>query len=114
MKFETLLAFCFNVRREQFHYWKCFADGPSGVCIEFRRQKLLAAIKGKENFRRGPVDYREIDDVEKITPPVKEWAFSKRITYRDENLRASVGRQTHLKLAKFVRVPLFGANGHDA
>lgn len=26
MKFETLLALCFNVTREQFHHWKCFAD----------------------------------------------------------------------------------------
>lgn len=84
MEFETLLALCFNVTREQFHHWKCFADGPSGVCIEFRRRKLLAEIKADPNFRCGSVDYRKIEEVEKVTPPEDEWPFLKRITYRDE------------------------------
>jgi hypothetical protein len=84
MEFKTLRALCFNLSRERYHHWKCFADGSSGVCMEFRRAALLARIKGLPGFVAGKVSYRLIDTVAAKRPPLETWPFLKRKPFKDE------------------------------
>lgn len=84
-KFKTLRALCFNLSRERYHHWKCFADGSSGVCVEFRRAALLGRIKDLPGFLAGKVSYRLIDTVAKKRPPLETWPFLKRKPFKDES-----------------------------
>jgi hypothetical protein len=45
---QSVLALCFTRASETYHHWRIFADGSSGVCISFRRDKLLDAVKGEQ------------------------------------------------------------------
>jgi hypothetical protein len=49
---KSLLAVCFTQTTETYHHWRVFAGGSSGVCIRFKRTKLLKAI----DWIPGPTD----------------------------------------------------------
>lgn len=83
-KLATLLALCFMTSRERLHHWKCFADGASGVCIEFRRGKLLKGLAVKRGFRMDKVQYKYVDTLEEAMPPLDAWPFLKRVPFQDE------------------------------
>lgn len=82
MKLDTLLAICFARHRETFHYWHVFANGPSGVCIQFDGQKLLKHFTDKE-FHKGRVTYRWIREISQPLPA--SWPFLKRKAFEDEH-----------------------------
>lgn len=81
---KVLLAVCFTTTRETFHHWKCFSNGSSGVCIEFRKANLLKEVEKNRGFRHGPVAYKFVDEVKKNHPELKAWPFLKRWPFRDE------------------------------
>jgi hypothetical protein len=81
-KLETLLACCFSTVRETFHHWKVFANGSSGVCIDFRKDMLLNYVDSVEGVRVGKVQYRLIR--ENKQPVKSDWPFLKRATFKDE------------------------------
>jgi len=83
-KLTTVLAICFSARREAFHFWKVFSNGPSGVCIEFDRRKLIETFPKWSGFRCNDVTYSLIRDVTDRRPPVKTWPFLKRKAFEDE------------------------------
>ena len=80
----VLLAVCFTATRERFHHWKCFGDGASGVCIEFRKAKLLKGLAGRPEFRTREVEYEKVATVEERMPDVDSWPFLKRLPFMDE------------------------------
>lgn len=83
MKLKTLLAICFTESAETYHHWHVFAGGPSGVCINFNRDKLLECFDGRK-FEYGPVDYKTLDELRKARPLTDKLPFIKRAGYVDE------------------------------
>jgi len=83
-KVKTVLALCFSEARETYHHWKVFTHGSEGVCIEFKRDDLLAAFETIPDFRKQPVIYKPIKELEESPPPVTQLPFLKRLPYEDE------------------------------
>src|ERR1700754_2480162 len=48
---KTLLALCFANCDETYHHWRVFSHGTDGVCLEFDRGKLLAALAAHPELR---------------------------------------------------------------
>ncbi|MDO8544588.1 MAG: hypothetical protein Q7S40_29455 [Opitutaceae bacterium] len=80
----SVLALCFSTKRETFHHWRVFSHGSGGVCIEFDAEEFLAGLRGKPEFRFGPVEYSRIDEIERTPPKVERWPFLKRLPFADE------------------------------
>lgn len=100
---RTLLAVCFSRGRETFHHWRVFAGGTAGVCIEFDGPSLLAAIKGKSEFRSGPVEYRWVRQVTQTKPRLRTWPFLKRKPFEDEReFRIIYESETRRLLVKHI------------
>ena len=86
---KSVLAICFAEARETYHHWKVYADGVSGVCVEFSKDLLLEAFKKRDGMTIKPVEYKQIYEVQSNTPPIEEWPFLKRSAFQDEiELRA--------------------------
>lgn len=83
-KFGSVLALCFSTKGETFHHWRVFSHGSGGVCVEFNTGELLASVRGKPQFRCGPVKYCRIDELERSPPDTKRWPFLKRLPFADE------------------------------
>ena len=81
---KTVLAVCFTLRPETFHHWKIFANGSSGVCIEFDKRELLLGLKKAKGIFFGPVVYKLIKEVQKQPVPIDELPFVKRRPFDDE------------------------------
>jgi hypothetical protein len=81
-KLKTLLACCFSAKRETFHHWKVFSNGPSGVCIEFDADKLLNGVEMIEGTSFKSVSYRYIKHNQ--NPSLGAWPFLKRQAFEDE------------------------------
>jgi len=79
---ETLLALCFTSEHEQFHHWKVFANGVSGVCIEFNAEKLLSHVEKIDGTSFKSVSYRPIKLNQ--NPSLGGWPFLKRQVFKDE------------------------------
>ena len=61
-KLKTLLAYCFSAKRETYHHWRVFSNGPSGVCVEFDREKLRSSIKKVQGTKIRRVVYKYIKE----------------------------------------------------
>jgi hypothetical protein len=81
-KLKALLACCFCAKRETFHHWKVFSNGPSGVCIEFDSDKLLSGVETIEGTSFRPVSYHFIKH--NRNPSLDAWPFLKRQAFEDE------------------------------
>jgi hypothetical protein len=79
---KTLLACCFSTKRETFHHWKVFSNGPSGVCIQFDSDKLLTSVETIKGTSFKMVSYRFI--MTNQNPPLGAWPFLKRHAFKDE------------------------------
>ncbi len=53
---KSVLALCFSQANETYHHWRVFAGGASGVCIRFKRSKLLRATRKQPGLRIGRVE----------------------------------------------------------
>jgi hypothetical protein len=83
-KLKSVLALCFTEAPEQYHHWKVFAGGSSGVRIEFDGARLLEQVARVKGIRTGAVIYKKIDDIRKQSPKAEELPFLKRYPFRDE------------------------------
>ena len=81
---SNILALCFTQKSETFHHWKVFAEGISGVRIEFKKDQLLQSITTGHGIRTGDVRYAKIKELNTNKPPLEEWPFIKRWPFRDE------------------------------
>jgi len=84
LKYRSVLAFCFSTVAETFHHWSIFSGGPSGVCIEFNRPKLLSCIPKTKSFRHGLVEYPPAFMLKAKRPDIEKWPFLKRIPFEPE------------------------------
>jgi hypothetical protein len=83
-KLKCVLALCFAEASETYHHWRVFTHGSDGVCIVFKRDKLLAAFNTTTNILKRTVVYKQIKELEKVHPPVDDLPFLKRHPYKDE------------------------------
>lgn len=85
---KTILAICIADREETYHHWQVFSRGSDGVCIEFDRDKLLAAFDAAGVTHRY-VSYELITNVNtmrdvnlEILPFTKRWPYGDEREYR--------------------------------
>lgn len=81
---KSVLALCFSTRPETFHHWQVFAEGASGVCLQFDAEEFIAVLEGVPGLRMNWVRYEKVIDLEKQPPPPSRWPYVKRIPYVDE------------------------------
>ncbi len=85
---KAVLAICIADREETYHHWQVFSRGADGVCIEFDRDKLLAAFDAAGVTHRY-VDYELITNANtmrdvnlEILPFTKRWPYGDEREYR--------------------------------
>ena len=81
---KSVLALCFSQVPETYHHWRVFSQGSSGVCIYFRRDTLLAALRKQDGVTARVVEYLPILEARKRTLQTKELPFIKREAFRPE------------------------------
>lgn len=81
---KTLLALCFAEASETYHHWKIFSSGFDGVCIEFDKNNLVAAMEKEAVIMADFVDYYQIKDLKASPPLLERLIFAKRFPYTDE------------------------------
>jgi hypothetical protein len=78
---EKLFALCFAECSETIHHWNSYADGISGCCIEFNKEKLKKHLSNFAGLRFESVDYKTFEQLEsgcrddQQTPFTKRWAY---------------------------------------
>ena len=94
----SVLALCFTQATETFHHWQVYAYGRAGVCIHFRRQDLLAAVKSHIRVRAGNVRYRRLADLRVTKLARGDLPFLKRLAFKDEReFRIVYGTDTQIR-----------------
>lgn len=83
-KLQTLLALCFTTKAETFHHWKVFAGHSGGICIRFKKEKLLNSLTNTK-ITTGPVNYRLMRNLQSDPPLLADLPFIKRKQYEDES-----------------------------
>lgn len=81
---QSVFALCFTEAPETYHHWKVFSGNSSGVCIEFKKARLLNSINELQNLRHGNVNYKTIKSIRQATPAIDQLPFLKRYPFRDE------------------------------
>ncbi len=84
-KLKSVLALCLMQSDERYHQWRVFAPGPSGVCIKFRREKLLAAVRKHEHIHMRPVTYMTLPETRGKKFRVTDLPFLKRQAFEHED-----------------------------
>lgn len=82
---QSVLALCFTQADETYHHWHIFSHGSDGVCVEFDKKALIAAVKRTRGLRHGAVDYATIEDAKDAGIDPNDLPFLKRYPYRDEH-----------------------------
>lgn len=83
-RLRSVLALCFTQADETYHHWRIFAAGPSGVCIRFKREELLQAVRKQSGVRLGSVSYLTLSRIRNATLKTKELPFLKRFAFEHE------------------------------
>lgn len=81
---KTVLALCFTETPETYHHWHIFADGSSGVCVTFKREKLLEILSSTPGITYDSVRYIALKKLRKKISPLEELPFIKRLGFQDE------------------------------
>lgn len=94
---RSVFAVCLSQAAEAYHHWRVFAPSSSGVCIEFRKAALLAAVP-KVGYSHRKVKYKKPVELlggyvtQAHLPFIKGWAYRDekeyRIVYTSEDPRA--------------------------
>jgi hypothetical protein len=84
-RLKSVLALCFTRTTETYHHWRVFANGPSGVCISFRRAQLLDAVGKHGGMRCGPVKYLKLSEMGLMKPAIQKLPFLKRYPFGHES-----------------------------
>lgn len=80
----SVLAACFADAAETFHHWSVFASRSNGVCVQFNKEILQAAVGKDKSVEFRQVRYLEIKTL-KTNPIVeRDLPFVKRYPYKDE------------------------------
>lgn len=109
---QSVLALCLSTVGETYHHWRVFCGHASGVCIEFDRKSLLAAVKKAPGLRSKEVDYLQLGEIRdrqlelKDLPFIKRWAFRFEKEYRFIYENASEKEPIHP-----IPVPLAAVRG---
>ena|SRR5438309_377441 len=80
----SVLALCFTQAGESYHHWRVFADGSSGVCIQFAKSPLIKAVKSEVRVRTGAVRYLKLKELREAPPRIHELSFLKRFAFEHE------------------------------
>ncbi len=83
-KLKGVLALCFTESPETNHHWKIYADGVSGVCIEFDKAGLIKEFDRDKRLLHGSVDYVKIENADGYRGKIDRWPFVKRLPFKDE------------------------------
>lgn len=82
---SSILALCCAQATETYHHWRVFTHGMEGVCIEFKKQALVAAIDSHDGVEARSVDYLLVKELAAMGPQdVHRLPFVKRDGYSDE------------------------------
>lgn len=85
---KTLLALCLTQTNETYHHWKVFADGHSGVRIDFKKDHFLNHFSGVVGVHSGPVKYGLVKEQQERANTggikITDLPFTKRWSYGDE------------------------------
>jgi hypothetical protein len=81
---KTVLALCFSSAPETYHHWSVFGEGSAGICIQFKRAELLAAIDRQPGIRHRDVKYLRLTAIHEPTISIKQLPFTKRYPFGDE------------------------------
>lgn len=82
---KGLLALCLVGVEEQYHHWKVFAPGPSGVCIVYKKQDLINCLANEEpDILSGKVRYRTKANLEERPPKLDQLPFTKQWQYKPD------------------------------
>ena len=82
---KTVLALCFALGPETYHHWSVFAAGAGGVCVQFERDALIAALESHAGVRTRKVKYLLLTESRKRPLKLAELPFLKRYAYLHEN-----------------------------
>jgi hypothetical protein len=115
-KVKTVLAICLADREETYHHWQVFSRGADGVCIEFDRDKLLAAFDRADGVNHRHVEYElvsnanSMNDVDlEILPFTKRWPYGDEREYRAVFISADMDLKVFpvtIELASITRITL--------
>ncbi len=87
---QKIFVICFCTESESIHFWKSYANGESGCCVEFNRKMLLDSIKNTNQYKDGKivpgkVQYRTIEYIKRRTKKnnlrIEDYPFTKRQPY---------------------------------
>ena len=106
-RLKTVLAVCFTQSDETYHHWRVFAPGASGVCVRFKRVRLLTALKGMTNLRSGSVRYLKLPEIRKARLRTQQLPFLKRYAFEHEKEYRVVYESKSERLATLdIDIPL--------
>jgi hypothetical protein len=80
---KSVLVLCFAESVERYHHWKIYSGSLNGVCIEFRKDKLLECLN-VSGIRTDYVQYKTYDEVRKEPLAIYQFPFMKRYAFEDE------------------------------
>lgn len=100
-----LAALCFTQSAERYHHWRVFAPGASGVCIQFKRTRLLSAVSSQRGVTAREVSYRTLKSMRSRGPAVDDLPFVKRHAFKDEDEFRLVF-ESKVKSAETMELPI--------
>lgn len=104
---RALLALCFTETFETYHHWRVFASGSSGVCITFRREKLLNAINDQPGISFDSVNYLKLSQMRENNVTLARLPFIKRYGFQDEcEFRVIYESRRSAIMTKDIAIPL--------
>jgi hypothetical protein len=91
-KTPAVVAICCTRAVETYHHWRVFTPASEGICIEFNRELLEAALKRKPNIAVAAIEYLKLNELTEFSAAdVPRLPFAKRLGYRDEREWRIVG-----------------------
>jgi hypothetical protein len=83
---KGLFVLCMTEAADTFHHWNVYANGPSGVKIEFDPERFQVWLRNAEVATRlERVQYKRLDEIEQAASNPYTLPFLKRKAFRDEN-----------------------------
>ncbi len=83
-QYKSVRVLCLTEASETYHHWKVFADGTSGVCIEFDKEKLTSWVTNVSGLRTGSVKYLTLKALRAASPEPYDLPLLKRYAFRHE------------------------------
>ena len=103
---KSILALCFTQVSETYHHWHVFAEGSSGVCIQFRHAALVRAIKKHPGVTAKSVRYLTLNEIRRKKLTTNQLPFLKRYPYEDEREFRAIYESSVGKKKKFLDIPV--------